>query len=127
MYSQRRFTIHLTFLCAVLLGAWSMAWAQSSDALAGKWKMLSVTPDGGDIAWTLSITESSGKYAATVASADGETPVKDFRVDGNKVHFRTPYQGEEYDIDLKLEGNRLTGTWSGNGDSGQTKGEKVGA
>jgi hypothetical protein len=127
MYFQRRFTLYLTLLCAALLGAWSMAWAQSADTLAGKWKMVSVTPDGNNIDWTLSVTNSDGKYAATVVGADGEAPVKDLRVDGNKVHFRTPYQGEEYDIDLKLEGNKLSGTWSGNGDSGQTKGEKAGA
>lgn len=126
MYTHRRFTVYFTLLCAVLLGAWSMAWAQSSSTLAGKWKMISVTSDGNDIAWTLSITNSDGKYAATVAIADGETPAKDLRVDGNKVHFRTPYQGEEYDIDLTLQGDKLNGTWSGNGDSGQTKGEKAG-
>lgn len=127
MYTHRRFTVYLTLLCAVVLGAWSMAWAQSSSGLAGKWKMTSVTSDGNDIAWTLSITNSDGKYAATVATPDGETAVKDLRVDGNKVHFRTPYQGEEYDIDLTLQGDKLNGTWSGNGDSGQTKGEKAGA
>ncbi len=127
MYTRRLFPVFFTFLCAVLLAACSMAWAQSSSALAGKWKMTSVTSDGNDIAWTLSITNTDGKYAATVASADGETSVKDLRVNGNKIHFRTPYQGEEYDIDLTLQGDKLNGTWSGNGDSGQTKGEKAGA
>jgi hypothetical protein len=127
MYTRRRLPVYLTVLCVVLLAAWSMAWAQSSSALTGKWKMTSVTPDGNDIAWTLSVTNSGGEYAATAASADGEMPVKDLRVDGNKVHFRTPYQGEEYDIDLTLQGDKLNGTWSGNGDSGQTKGEKAGA
>ena len=60
-----------------------------------------------------------------MGSDEGESAAKDFKVEGSKIHLRAPYEGEEYDIDLKLVDGKLTGTWSGNGDSGQTKGEKA--
>jgi hypothetical protein len=50
---------------------------------------------------------------------------RNFKADGSKIHLRAPYKGEEYDIDLKLVDGKLVGTWSGNGDSGETKGEKA--
>jgi hypothetical protein len=115
-------TITAFLLAAVLCTG--MADAQD-DQLAGKWKMDSGTPDGNDVYWTLSITYKDGNYSAMLNTDDGETTAKDFKVDGSKVHLRAPYQGEEYDIDLKLVDGKLVGTWSGNDDSGVTKGEKA--
>lgn len=105
----------------------SLAPAQQSNPLVGKWKMVSTTDDGSEVRWTLSISYQDGKYGATSSTdADnGESAVKDLKVDGSAVHFRVPYQGDEYDIDLKLVGNKLSGNWSGNGASGETKGEKA--
>jgi hypothetical protein len=111
------------FLTALLCTA--VAQAQQDDQLAGKWKMHSTTPDGNDVYWTLSITYKDGSYSATLASDDGETAAKDFKVDGSKIHLRAPYQGHEYDVDLKMVDGKLVGTWSRNGDSGETKGEKA--
>lgn len=89
--------------------------------------MVSLTPDGDQVNWTLSITRADGKYSATVDGSDGESAAKDLKVDGTNIHLRTSYEDEDYDIDLKLEGDKLTGTWSGNGNSGETKGTKAAA
>jgi hypothetical protein len=112
---------------AALALSTAIAWGQKTDPLVGKWKMLATTPDGSQIPWGLTITYANGKYGATASSPsnEGEGPVKDLTVDGSKVHFRVPYEGEDYDIDLKLDGNSLVGTWSGNGETGQMKGEKI--
>lgn len=101
------------------------ACAQQADPLAGKWKMVSSSPDGNEIPWTLTIKLANGKYDATCVTDAGEQAVKDLNVDGHKLHFRVPYQGEDYDIDLKLEGGSLAGTWSGSSGSGATKGQKA--
>ena len=101
-----------------------IAQAQQNDQLTGKWNMVSTTPDGNDIAWTLSITYKDGTYGATMGGDQGETTPKDLKIEGSKIHMRVPYHGEEYEIDLSLKEDKLTGTWSGNGDSGPTKGEK---
>jgi hypothetical protein len=116
-------TSSLVFFALVLCRG--MAPAQEDSAVTGKWKMVSTTPDGADVHWTLSITYKDGSYSAMMGSQEGESAAKDFEVNGSKIHLRAPYQGEEYDVDLKLVNGKLTGTWSGNGDSGETKGEKA--
>jgi hypothetical protein len=117
-------TTNFAVVVALVLSA-GMARAQKDSAVTGKWKMVSTTPDGNDVHWTLSITYKEGTYSATMGSEEGESAAKDFRVEGSKIHLRAPYEGEEYDIDLKLVDGKLAGTWSGNGDSGETKGEKA--
>ena len=94
-------------------------------ALLGTWEMTSSTPEN-DVSWTLTIDHKNGKYEATISgAAGGNGPVKDLRVDGNTVHFGVEYEGAEYSVDLKLEGDLLTGTWSGGGNSGEAKGQKA--
>lgn len=87
--------------------------------------MVSVTPDGDQVPWTLSISDDNGKYTATIEGQEGQSTAKDMKVDGASIHLRTTYHDEDYDIDLKLEGNRLVGTWSGDGDSGKTEGTRA--
>jgi hypothetical protein len=120
----RHVAVFTVCLLAVLLSS-RMALGQKADPLVGKWNMTSKTPDGDQVAWTLTITYADGKYAATSSAGEGEGQVSDLKVDGANVHFRVPYQGNQYDIDLKLDGDSLVGTWSGGGSSGETKGQKA--
>ena len=87
--------------------------------------MVSITDDGDQIQWTLTITNDNGKYSAVSDTEGGESPVKELSIAEGKVHFRVPYQGEEYAIDLKLDGDTLAGTWSGGDASGETKGHRA--
>lgn len=93
--------------------------------LAGVWKMSSLTPDGESVAWQLTVKQTEGKWTATLSGDEGELPVKNLTVTGSKMHFTTPYQGQDYDQDLQLEGEKLVGTWTGDGDSGKTTGERA--
>ena len=102
-----------------------LCFAGQNSQVAGKWNMVSLTPDGDQVAWTLSIANNDGKYSGTVDGTDGQSPAKDLKVEGSKIHLRTTYQDEDYDIDLKLDGDKLTGTWAGNGSSGETRGTKA--
>lgn len=112
---------------AFLLAAQSGAKASDQD-LAGKWKMTSFSPDGDPIPWSLNIKEADGKLVATLDTENqGEVPANGFTANGAKVHLKAPYEGEDYDIDLTLVDGKLNGTWSGNGDSGKTIGERAAA
>lgn len=115
------------FVCCLFLTLWCavLTYAQHGAELAGKWNMVSVTPDGDQLNWVLQVKHENGTYTATIDGEDGSNPAKDFRVENGKVHFRTTYQDQDYDIDLTVEENKLVGTWSGNGDSGETKGTKA--
>jgi hypothetical protein len=117
------------FFWALLLNAPVARSAQDtgkSPSPAGTWKMQSETPDGEAIPWTLTLSKRDGNWEAVV----GGTPdaksmsASDVKVSGNKVHFRTTYQGDPYDIDLTLESGRLTGTWNSQNGTGKTTGRR---
>ena len=94
---------------------------------AGAWKMVSETPDGDAIDWSLTVKRQDGGTWAITSATPGqqnELPAKDVAVTGDKIHFKTTYQDQDYDIDLTLTGDKLQGTWSGNGDSGKTSGTR---
>jgi hypothetical protein len=117
------------FLLTLLLNATLARSAQdtaSNTSPAGTWKMESETPDGEPILWTLAISKTEGNWQAVVGGVpDAKSmPASDLKVSGNKVHFRTMYQGEPYDIDLTLESGRFTGTWSGQNGTGKTTGRR---
>ena len=97
----------------------------SASSLEGTWQMTSETPNGDSLDWKLTIKQQDGKWTATSGTDQGENPAKDVTVTGNKIHFKTPYQDEDYDIDLTLTGDTLQGTWSGGSDSGKTSGKKA--
>lgn len=108
---------------ATLFG--SVAGAQETAGLAGKWKMTSSTASGDVVNWTLTMKQDGNTWTATVSNQDGEAPAKEVKVDGASVHMKTPYGGEYYDVDVKLDGDKLTGKWAGNGDTGPTKGIRL--
>ena len=113
-----------TILAAIILCI-GTSQAQESRPLVGKWKMVSTTSDGGGVPWTLTINYGDGKYSASVGAEHGESEPKDFKVDGANVSMTVPYQGDDYEIKLKLVEHKLSGTWSGDGDSGDTTGTKA--
>jgi hypothetical protein len=108
-----------------LLAPSFQAQEKTHTSVAGVWKMTSETPDGDSLPWNLTIKQQDGKWAATSGTDQGETAVKDFTVTGNKIHFKAPYQDQDYDIDLTLTGDKLEGTWSGGSDSGKTSGTRA--
>lgn len=115
---QRMFAI-----CMVASLVAISAFAQDYKALIGKWNMTSET-NGDPVTWVLVIKEDSGKLAAFMGD-DGAQPVKDFTYTDGVLKFKVPYQGADYDIELKAAGDKLTGTWSGGGESGKTSGAKA--
>ena len=116
---MRAAVLVIFFLCA------GLASAGDGQGLAGKWKMASTTPDGGTVDWTLTMKHEGEAWIATVGAHDSEAPAKEVKVDGATLHMKTPYGGEFYDVDLKLDGEKLAGKWSGNGDSGATSGTRI--
>ena len=111
-------------ICVVAAVTAVSALAQDYKALVGKWNMTSET-NGDPVAWTLVLKESDGQLTAVMGAGEGAQPVKDLRYADGVLKFKVPYQGEYYDIELKANGEKLDGKWSGNGDSGKTSGIKA--
>jgi len=112
-------------LCLLsFLATAALALSQDYKPLLGKWNMTSET-EGDSVQWTLVLKETDGKLVAALAAGDNEIPAKDFSYTDGVLKFKVPYQGEEYDIELKANAEKLSGTWSGGGGSGRTTGTKA--
>jgi hypothetical protein len=117
--SRRFFAIYLAAMVLVV-----SAPAQDYKPLIGKWNMTSES-SGDPVQWTLILKESGGKLTASVDTGEGEQPAKDFSYADGIMKFKAPYQDVDYDIELKAIADKLSGTWSGGGDSGKTSGTKI--
>jgi hypothetical protein len=97
---------------------------QDYKPLIGKWSMTSES-SGDPVQWTLILKDSEGKLTASLDTGEGEQPAKDLTYVDGLLKFKAPYQDVDYDIELKAIEDKLTGTWSGGGDSGKTSGTKM--
>jgi hypothetical protein len=99
--------------------------AQDYKSLVGKWNMVSET-DGDPVNWTLVLKDNDGKLMAFLATDAGEQQAKDFTYADKVIKFKAPYDGEDYEIELKVTPeNKLEGKYSGGGNSGKTTGTKT--
>ncbi|MBV8809984.1 MAG: hypothetical protein JO033_15035 [Acidobacteriaceae bacterium] len=124
-FSKRLYAVLAVF--ALTLGLGASVVRAADNGLAGKWKMVSTTPDGSEFPWTLVISYQDGKYNGTIQSEQGDVAAKDFKVDGTTVTLTGVYQDNDYQVRLKLMDGKLKGSWSGGGDTGDIRGEKAGA
>jgi len=117
--SRRLFALYVA--ATVLVGS---APGQDYKPLIGKWSMTSESSED-PVKWTLILKDSEGKLTASLDTGEGEQPAKDLTYVDGLLKFKAPYQDVDYDIELKAIEDKLTGTWSGGGDSGKTSGTKM--
>ena len=115
--------VRMLAVCMVAMMTTVSALAQDYKTLLGKWNMTAET-DGDPVAWTLVLKEADGRLTALLGIDEGAPAVKDFTYTNGVLKFKVPYQGEYYDIELKANGEKLDGKWSGKGESGKTSGIK---
>ncbi|HEY3937121.1 MAG TPA: hypothetical protein VGL97_06805 [Bryobacteraceae bacterium] len=118
----------IQYIVAICLAAFVIAVslaAQDYKTLIGKWNMTAESDGGDPVKWTLVLKEDEGKLTAVLATDQGEQVAKDFTYADGVLKFKAPYQGNYYEIELKLVGEKLDGTWSGDGNSGKTSGVKA--
>ncbi len=80
--------------------------------------------DNGIVEWTLTLKDADGKLTAFLTTDGSEVPARDFTYSDGTIKFIAPYQGQDYNIELKAQGDKLQGTWSGGGSDGKTTGTK---
>lgn len=120
----RRKLQRVTAVCLLtVLTVFSVS-AQDYKALIGRWSMASENEGGDPVNWTLVLKDSDGKLSGSLAAGEGEQIAKNFSYENGVLRFKAPYQGQDYDIELKVVAGKLDGTWSGGGNSGKTSGAK---
>jgi hypothetical protein len=98
--------------------------AAAAGGAAGVWNCVALTPDGEALKFTLKIREEEGRISATVEDARGAAPVIDPKLEGATVSFKVDYDGSRYTMALKIEGDKLEGTYTGEPAAGKVTGAR---
>ena len=98
--------------------------AAAAGGAAGVWNCAALTPEGEALKFTLKIREEAGRISATLESARGEVPVIDPKLEGATVSFKVDYDGSRYTLALKIDGDKLEGTYSGESAAGKVTGAR---
>lgn len=106
---------HLVAVTCLTLIACSPAVEKSSDpappvALAGDWRAVLESP-GGELPFTLRITESADGLGAIALNGDEEAPFSGVTVDGRTVVLDFSWYDSEITAELSEDGSQLTGRW----------------
>ena len=84
---------------------------------------MATTPDG-DMPSVIKVKEVDGAVKAEIEIAGTARTVTDEKLEGNVFRMRVQYEGGVYDVEAKIDGDSLEGTWQGGGYSGTLKAKR---
>ena len=86
--------------------------------IAGKWDVVSTTNEGEKLKSVLTVTQADGKSDATLIMGTQAIPLQKIDVAADAISFRLDWGGTGVNVKAKLDGDKLTGTWTA--DTGET-------
>lgn len=91
----------------------------------GSWDCTSSTPNsGGEYHWTLTVKEVDGKLVGTAGGEADEIPIDDLKYEDGTLTFKVSLDSGTYEVNLKIDGDKIDGNWKGGGETGTVKGVK---
>lgn len=78
----------------------------------GTWAYTVASPDGGVINANFEFSKVDGKYVGKITSTEGELPLKDLKIEGDKFSSNFNYQGYVVQLVGKFDGEVLNCTGS---------------
>lgn len=109
-------------LAAVLLAA-SLAVAADPPAVVGTWDVVATTPDG-ELPSVLVVKVVEGALRAEIEIDGIKRTVTEEKLQANVFTMKVQYEGTLYDVEGKLDGDTMDGTWVGGGNSGALKAKR---
>ena len=110
-----------TFLILVAVCALAAPLAFAGDAkVVGTWDAVAVTPEG-DMPALLTITETDGAFEAEMEIGGMNRRIEDEKLEGDVFTMTVMYDGAPYDVELKVDGDTMEGTYSGAMATGELK------
>lgn len=107
----------LMFLLAALAIVAPLALASDAPKVVGTWDAVAVTPEG-DLPALLTITEKDGAVEAEMDIGGMMRRVEDEKLQGDVLTMKVIYDGAPYDVELKVDGDTMEGTYTGAAASG---------
>ena len=111
------------FLAVLALAAAPVAGAADAPKVVGTWDAMATTPNG-DMPSVIVIKQVDGALKAEIEIDGAKRTVTDEKLEGNVLRMKVQYEGGVYDIELKVAGDTLDGTWQGGGYSGTLKAKR---
>jgi hypothetical protein len=107
----------LLALAAVLLAGVPVAFAADPPKAVGTWDILASTPNG-EMSSVLVVKEKDGALKAEIEIEGEPRTVTDEKLEGDVLRMKVQYEGGVYDVEAKITGDAMEGTWQGGGYSG---------
>jgi hypothetical protein len=107
----------LMILLAALALAAPAALAGDAPVVVGVWDAVAVTPDG-DMPAVMTITEKEGALDVEMDIGGMMRRVEDEQLDGDVLTMTVMYDGSPYEVELKLDGDSMEGSYTGAAASG---------
>ena len=104
----------ILFGCALLIAA--------SNAVEGRWKWVTDTPDGGPTEWTTIFKVQDGKLTGTAEGEPGHFELTNLKMSGETLSGEIEVEGDKYTFEVTVTGDKLEGKWKMEGLSGSIKG-----
>jgi hypothetical protein len=110
---MKTLTIALILLCSLVLSA--------ADS---KWRFTATDSGGHDSQWVLELKTQDGKLTGTLANDEITLPLVDPKADDTSITFKVVVNEVTYDVELKVDGDKLEGKYSGAEANGTIKGAR---
>lgn len=89
----------------------------------GTWDIVAVTPDG-EMPSVLTLSTVGGRLKAEVELGGTVRDVSDESLVDGVLSMNVLYDGTQYAIEGRIDGDTMDGTWSGGGNSGTLKAKR---
>jgi hypothetical protein len=110
-------------LATLVLTVSSLAFAADAVKAVGTWDTVATTPEG-EMSSVLVVKKVEGALKVEMELAGVPRTITDEKLEGDVLRMKVQYEGGIYDIEAKIAGDALEGTWQGGGYSGTLKGKR---
>ena len=110
-------------LAALVLAALPLAIAADAPKAVGTWDAIASTPNG-DMPSVITIKQVEGALKAEIEIDGLQRIITDEKLEGDVFRMKVQYEGGVYDVEAKIAGDALEGTWQGSGYSGTLKAKR---
>jgi hypothetical protein len=113
----------LVILVATVALAAPLCLAGDAPKVVGVWDAVAQTPNG-EMTSVMTITEKEGALEVDMALGGMKRRVTKEKLEGDLFTMTVYYDGVPYDVELKIDGDTMDGTWAGSDASGTLKAKR---
>ncbi len=113
----------LVLVLAAVVLACPLASAADGPKVVGTWDAVASTPNG-EMASVITVKQVDGALKAEIELEGAKQVVTDEKLEGDVFRMKVQYEGGVYDVEMKVTGDTMDGTWQGGGYSGTLKAKR---